>query len=148
MLHDVGKIGVPDAILLKTGPLDEEEHAIIKRHPEMGSSLLADGDSPVLRLGAQIALTHHERWDGHGYPRGLADGDIPTAGRIAGIADVFDAMTSKRVYRPALPVTDAIEHMQSERARHFDPQLLDLFIRSIDDIETIRAAYPDTPAST
>jgi putative two-component system response regulator len=146
MLHDVGKIGVPDAILLKEGPLNDGEREIIERHAVLGRFLLANGDSAVLALGAEIAFTHHERWDGAGYPRGLVDDQIPLSGRITGIADVFDALTSDRVYRPALPIETAIEQMRAERDRHFDPELLDLFLGSVDEIEAIRAAHPDRTA--
>ena len=143
MLHDVGKIGIPDSILLKPGPLDGEERAIMKRHAALGSELLSDGTSPVLILGAQIALTHHERWDGSGYPNGLAGDEIPPAGRIAAIGDVFDALTSHRVYRPAMPVAEALAQMRAERGRHFDPELLDLFVDALDEFEAIRVAHPD-----
>ncbi len=143
MLHDVGKIGIPDSILLKPGPLDAQERAIIERHSELGSRMLADGRSPVLSLGAEIALSHHERWDGTGYPQRLAADDIPIAGRIAAIGDVFDALTSDRVYRPALPVGEAIDEMRTQSARHFDPGLLELFLGARDQLEAIRAAHPD-----
>jgi cyclic di-GMP phosphodiesterase len=146
MLHDVGKIGIPDAILLKPGPLTDEEFAIIKRHPSLGSSLLAQGDSPVLRLGAEIALTHHERWDGLGYPRGLAGEEIPIFGRIVAVADAFDAMTSERVYQAAMTLDEAIAEIQAERARQFDPGLVDLLVASIDDLAAIRARNPEAPA--
>jgi putative two-component system response regulator len=144
MLHDVGKIGIPDSILLKPGPLDSEEREIIKRHSLLGNRLLANGRSPVLTLGAQIALSHHERWDGSGYPDGLAKERIPIAARIAAIGDVFDALTSDRVYAPAVPFPEAVEQMREERGRHFDPQLLDLFLASTDQLQAIRAAHPDT----
>ena len=143
MLHDVGKIGIPDSILLKPGPLDTEEREIIKRHSILGNRMLSDGHSPVLILGAQIALSHHERWDGTGYPYGLAEGDIPIAGRIVAIGDVFDALTSDRVYRPAMTVPDAIDEMRAQAGRQFDPELLDLFFGAIDHLEAIRAAHPD-----
>ena len=146
MLHDVGKIGIPDAILLKPGPLEEDEFAIIKRHPVIGNRLLANGTSPVLILGAQIALAHHERWDGAGYPHGLAGDEIPIAGRIAAIGDVFDALTSDRVYRGAVPFEDAVEHMRSERGRHFDPALLDVFLSSPEELHAIRLTHPDPAA--
>lgn len=143
MLHDVGKIGIPDSILLKPGPLDREERAIMKRHAALGSELLADGSSPVLNLGAQIALTHHERWDGSGYPNGLAGDQIPAAGRLAAIGDVFDALTSDRVYRRAMPVAEAVAQMRAERGRQFDPVLLDVFCDALDEIAAIRVAVPD-----
>jgi len=143
MLHDVGKIGIPDSILLKAGPLDREERTIMKRHAALGSELLADGSSPVLVLGAQIALTHHERWDGNGYPHGVAGEAIPAAGRVAAIGDVFDALTSDRVYRQAMPVAEAAAQMGAERGRQFDPDLLDVFLGALDDFEAIRAAHPN-----
>jgi putative two-component system response regulator len=147
MLHDVGKIGIPDAILLKPGPLTDDEFAIIKRHPSLGSSLLAEGESPVLRLAAEIALTHHERWDGSGYPRGLAGESIPVYGRIAAIADAFDAMTSDRVYREARPVTEALAEIRQERGRLFDPHLVDVFVSSVDELASIRSDHPERPAA-
>jgi putative two-component system response regulator len=147
MLHDVGKIGVPDSILLKPGPLTDDEFEVIKRHPALGQALLSDGHSQVLILGAQIALTHHERWDGTGYPSGLAADNIPLAGRIAAIADVFDALTSDRVYRAALPIEHAIQVMLDQRGRHFDPDLLDLLLASTEELGVIRSKYPDPPAS-
>jgi putative two-component system response regulator len=143
MLHDVGKIGVPDSILLKPGPLDPEERGIIERHSQLGNRMLIDGRSPVLMLGAQIALAHHERWDGTGYPHRLAEDDIPVAGRIAAIGDVFDALTSNRVYRQAMSVGDAVGLMRSEGGRHFDPHLLNLFLGAGDQLEAIRATHPD-----
>jgi len=142
-LHDVGKVAVPDSILLKRGKLTPEEFEIIKNHAETGFQMLSGSTSEVVQLGALIARTHHERWDGSGYPRGLAGEAIPPEGRIAAVADVFDALTSDRVYRSALPVTSAIELMRSERATHFDPRLLDLFIGALPEVETIRQAYAD-----
>jgi putative two-component system response regulator len=145
MLHDVGKIGVPDAILLKPGPLSDEEFRAVRRHPDLGVSLLADGASRVMVLGARIALTHHERWDGAGYPGGLAGNAIPIEGRVAAIADVFDALTSRRVYRPAMAPDQAMVMMRAERGRHFDPDLLDLFDGSIVEMLAIRDRHPDPP---
>jgi putative two-component system response regulator len=147
MLHDVGKIGIPDAILLKAGPLTDDEFSIIKRHPALGNLLLAAGESPVLRLGAEIALTHHERWDGHGYPHGLAAESIPVFGRIAAIADSFDAMTSDRVYRPAMPIGDALSEIRAQRGRQFDPHLVDVFVSSMDELVAIRSDHPEAPAA-
>ncbi|MFZ0171318.1 MAG: response regulator [Acidimicrobiales bacterium] len=145
MLHDVGKIGVPDAILLKPGPLTEEEFAIIRRHPALGASLIGEGTSRVLLLGARIALTHHERWDGAGYPAGLAGEAIPLEGRIAAVADVFDALTSHRVYRRDIAADQAIEMMLAERGRQLDPDLLDLFESSMIEMLAIRDEYADAP---
>ena len=142
-LHDVGKVAIPDSILLKQGKLTPDEFEVIKGHAETGFQMLSGSASEIVQMGAQIALTHHERWDGSGYPRGLAGDDIPMEGRIAAIADVFDALTSDRVYRAALPVKSAIEMMQGERGRHFDPELLDAFCLVLPEIEAIRQAYAD-----
>jgi putative two-component system response regulator len=133
-LHDVGKIGVPDAVLLKPGPLSTEEQEIMQRHTVIGHRMLSDSASPLLQLGASIALTHHERWDGTGYPSGMAGEGIPPEGRVTAIADVYDALTNHRPYRPALDPADAIAHMRSGRGRHFDPDLLDLFVDTIDEV--------------
>jgi putative two-component system response regulator len=142
-LHDVGKVAVPDSILLKRGKLTPEEFEIIKGHAETGFQMLSGSSSEVVQLGALIARTHHERWDGAGYPRGLRGEDIPPEGRIAALADVFDALTSDRVYRSALPVKSAIELMREERESHFDPDLFDLFVEALPEIEAIRQAYAD-----
>ncbi len=142
-LHDVGKVAVPDSILLKPGKLTPEEFEVIKGHAETGYEMLAGSSSEVVQLGAQIARTHHERWDGGGYPRGLLGEEIPTEGRIAAVADVFDALTSDRVYRPALPVKSAIQMMREESGRHFDPELLDAFFGARSEIDAIRHAYAD-----
>jgi putative two-component system response regulator len=142
-LHDVGKVAVPDSILLKRGKLTPEEFEVIKDHAETGFQMLADSAAEVVQLGALIARTHHERWDGSGYPLGLAGEDIPPEGRIAAVADVFDALTSDRVYRSALPVQSALKMMQDERGRHFDPELLDAFFFAQAEIDAIRQAYAD-----
>lgn len=142
-LHDIGKIGVSDTILLKPGPLSADEHTAIRRHAEIGYRLLAAASSPLLRTAAGIARGHHEWWDGSGYPRGLLGDEIPPETRIAAVADVFDALTSHRVYRPALPVDSALEIMTELRGRQFEPRLLDAFVGSIDETQAIRAAYPD-----
>jgi putative two-component system response regulator len=126
-LHDVGKIGIPDGILMKPGPLLPAERVIMQGHPLIGYGILKDSESSVLRLAADIALTHHERVDGSGYPNHLAGNEIPLAGRIAAIADVFDALTSKRVYRPAFSVDRAVEMMKKGHGTQFDPDLLSLF---------------------
>ena len=127
-LHDVGKVGVPDHILMKPGALDADERAVMERHCEIGHRILSGSSAPVLQLAATIALTHHERFDGSGYPHGLQGEAIPVEGRIAAIADVFDAMTTNKVYRPAIPMTEAVDIMTAERGKHFDPTLLDLFL--------------------
>jgi HD domain-containing protein/B12 binding protein len=127
-LHDVGKVAIPDAILLKEGPLTPEERSIVETHAEEGHRLLRGSSSSILDMGATIALSHHERWDGGGYPRGLSGEQIPIEGRIVAIADVFDALTSNRVYRPAFTVERAVEMMLEESAEHFDPTLLSAFM--------------------
>jgi methanogenic corrinoid protein MtbC1 len=127
-LHDVGKVAIPDAILLKPGPLTPEERAIIETHAEEGYRLLRGSSSSVLELAASIALSHQEKWDGTGYPRGLVGEAIPIEGRIVAIADVFDALTTDRVYRGAFPVEEAIRMMSEQRGKHFDPVLLDAFM--------------------
>lgn len=125
MLHDIGKIVVPDQILLKPGPLTPAERTLMERHVVVGHEMLGASDDPVLRLAAVIALTHHERPDGTGYPNGLRGDEIPVEGRIAAVADVFDALTSDRVYRRALPFPVAFELMQQGRGTQFDPRVLD-----------------------
>jgi methanogenic corrinoid protein MtbC1 len=127
-LHDVGKVAIPDAILLKPGPLTPEERAIVETHAEEGHRLVRGSSSSILDMAATIALSHQEKWDGTGYPRGLKGETIPIEGRIVAVADVFDALTSDRVYRKAFPVEDAVQMMREQRGRHFDPVLLDAFM--------------------
>lgn len=141
MLHDVGKIGISDSVLLKPGPLTAEEFSAVQRHPAIGQRLLSAGLSPVLVLGARIAATHHERWDGTGYPGELAGTEIPIEGRITAVADVFDALTSDRVYRKAYSIAAAFEIIESQREKHFDPGLVDLFLETPSDIFTIFAMH-------
>jgi methanogenic corrinoid protein MtbC1 len=136
-LHDVGKVAIPDAILLKPGPLTAEERAIIETHAEEGHRLLRGSSSSILELATSIALSHQEKWDGTGYPRGLRGEAIPIEGRIVAIADVFDALTSDRVYRKAFSVDEAIQMMREQRGLHFDPVLLDAFM------EVLESSGPD-----
>jgi putative two-component system response regulator len=126
-LHDIGKIGVPDAILLKPGRLTEAEFAAMKTHTTIGAGILSGGTSTLLRMAERIALSHHERWDGQGYPYGRHGTEVPLAGRIVAIADVFDALTHERPYKQAWPVATAVAEMLSQRERQFDPALLDAF---------------------
>ncbi len=133
-MHDIGKIGVSDEILRKPGKLSEDEWVEMRRHPLIGNDILAGSDSELLRLGGLMALTHHERWDGSGYPHGIAREVIPIEGRIVALADVFDALTSERPYKPAFDVDHAVTVMRAERGRHFDPDLLDLFLTLVDDV--------------
>ncbi len=138
-LHDVGKIGIPDAILLKPGPLTAEEMRVMKMHCRIGHGILSRHNTPLLQLAATIALTHHERWDGSGYPAGLAGEAIPIEGRIVAIADVFDALTYDRPYKRAWPVEDAIHEIQSQAGRQFDPFLVEVFNQSLELILQVRA---------
>jgi len=142
-LHDVGKIGIPDTILLKPGALTEEEFEIIKTHTEIGYRILSGSNSDLLNLGASIAYSHHEKFDGTGYPKGLAGEDIPIEGRIAAICDVFDALTSDRVYKAAMSTEKALTILRDGRGNHFDPALLDSFIESLDEIIVLKAKFVD-----
>jgi putative two-component system response regulator len=126
-LHDIGKIGIPDDVLLKPGKLTDSEFAAIKTHTTIGAEILAGSESPLLNLAEEIALTHHERWDGTGYPQQLAGEAIPPAGRIAAIADVFDALTHDRPYKQAWPTELAINEVIGQRGKQFDPQVVDAF---------------------
>jgi methanogenic corrinoid protein MtbC1 len=139
-LHDVGKVAIPDSILLKPGPLTDEERLIVETHAEEGYRLLRGSSSSILDLAATIALSHHEKWDGTGYPRGIAAEAIPIEGRIVAIADVFDALTSDRVYRKAFPLEKAVAMMREQRGQHFDPVLLDAFL------EVLGSSGPDARA--
>jgi len=127
-LHDIGKIGIPDSVLLKPGRLTPEEYEIMKRHTIIGSRILADGHCDVVRVAGQIARSHHERWDGTGYPDRLAGEAIPLEARIVGLVDVYDALMHHRPYRPAWPEQQVLAYLASERGRHFDPRLCDVFL--------------------
>ena len=148
VMHDVGKIGIPDNILLKPGKLNPEEWTIMKTHAEIGYRILSGSNSELLKLGASIALTHHERMDGKGYPQGLVEDEIPMEGRIAAIADVFDALTTNRVYRRAYPLGEALEIMKAGRGDQFDPRLLDTFFDSMDMVLGIKERYEDEAPAT
>lgn len=137
-LHDVGKIGIPDAILLKPGKLDTQEFETMKNHAEIGHRLLTGSSAELLRLAATIALTHHERWDGTGYPRGLSDHAIPIDGRIVAVADVFDALTSTRPYKTAMPIPEALAILKASRGTHFDPEVVDAFLDLSEEMAAIR----------
>jgi putative two-component system response regulator len=164
-LHDIGKIGIPDAILLKPGKLDPEEFELMQKHSaygrkivhamdalefasfaghaELGSTLLGDCTSPVLQMASRISLTHHERWDGSGYPLGLAGTDIPLEGRITAVADVFDALSSRRPYKAAFPMAKCVEILEEGRGQHFDPEVLDAFHTQRDEIVRVQIEYAD-----
>ena len=160
-LHDVGKIGIPDAILLKPGKLTFQEMEVMRKHCEYGRNILSGGvapaeldaprsgvpprfcESPILELSAKIAMSHHEKWDGSGYPKRLSGEAIPIEGRITGVADVFDALISRRPYKKALPMDRCFEILEEGRGSHFDPQVLDAFFSRVDDIVRITSDLPD-----
>ncbi len=142
-MHDVGKIGVPDNILLKPGKLDAEEWELMKKHAEFGMEIIGEEESPLLKMSGIIALSHHEKWDGSGYPNGLAGEDIPLEGRIVAIADVFDALTSERPYKKAWSVDDAVNFIKENSGSHFDPDLVPLFLKALPEILQIKANYVD-----
>jgi putative two-component system response regulator len=139
-MHDVGKIAVPDAILLKQGPLTADERAIMERHAERGYRMLEGSSSDLVQLAAEIALNHHERWDGAGYPNRRLDKDIPLSGRIVAVADVFDALTSERPYKKAWPLDKAKEYVLSQSGSQFDPACVDAFLLAWDAIAGVAAA--------
>jgi len=142
-MHDVGKLGTPDHILLKPARLTVQEYDLMKRHPVIGYEILKDSASPVLQMAAQIALSHHEKFDGSGYPYGLARDDIPVLGRIVAVADVFDALTSERPYKRAWEVDRAVTFLQDGRGNHFDPDCVDAFLSEWDTVVAIRRRYRD-----
>lgn len=142
-MHDVGKIGIPDYILLKPGKLEPGEWEVMKTHAEIGARLLEGGGGDLLEMARTIAWTHHEKWDGSGYPRGLAGDAIPEAGRICAVADVFDALLSVRPYKRPWSFDEAVDYVKAHSGVHFDPRLADLFLRHLDAITAIRARFPD-----
>ena len=142
-MHDVGKIGIPDAVLRKPGPLDAEEWATMRRHPEIGAEIIGEHPAGVLQLAREIALTHHEKWNGTGYPQGLAGDAIPLSARIVAIADVFDALTTRRPYKEPWPVQDALDHIAAQSGQHFDPDLVVLFAPLLPQLLEIRARWAD-----
>ncbi len=142
-MHDIGKIGIPDRILLNPGKLDADEWRIMKTHTELGAAILGGSDSEILRMAASVALSHHEKWDGSGYPRGLKGSDIPLPGRLTAIADVFDALCSRRPYKEPFPVDQALDIIRKGRGQHFDPEIVDVFLSSQADILAIREHFVD-----
>ena len=142
-MHDVGKIGIPDAVLRKPGPLDADEWATMRRHPEIGAEIIGEHPSGVLQLAREIALAHHEKWDGSGYPRYLAGEAIPLSARIVAIADVFDALTTRRPYKEPWPVQEAMNHIAAQAGKHFDPALVALFAPLLPQLLEIRARWAE-----
>ena len=142
-MHDVGKIGIPDRILLKPGALDADEWAIMKRHPEIGAQIIGQHSDELLQAARTIALCHHEKWDGSGYPRGLRGEEIPLLGRIAALADVFDALTCARPYKRAWSLEEALAYIEAQAGAHFDPGLIAPFRRALPQILAIRERFAD-----
>lgn len=143
-MHDIGKIGIPDHILLKPGRFTDDERAVMMRHTLIGAEIIGHDDSDLLGLARTVALTHHERWDGTGYPEGLQGDDIPIEGRITAICDVFDALTSARPYKKAWSEEAAVDFIKSQSAGAFDPRLVTLFLGLLPEIAQIRARYADS----
>ncbi|MBV5285977.1 MAG: two-component system response regulator [Methyloversatilis sp.] len=143
-MHDIGKIGIPDAVLLKPGPLSKAEWAVMRQHPEIGAEIIGEHDDELLQTARTIALTHHERFDGSGYPRGLIGEDIPLFGRIVAIADVFDALMTARPYKPAMPIDETLQVMGRNTGLHFDPALMEVLPSVLPDMLRINATYADT----
>ena len=142
-MHDIGKIGIPDNILGKPGKLDADEWAIMQTHVTIGGDIIGDNESELLQLAQEIALYHHEKWDGSGYPHKLSGTDIPLSARIVAIADVFDALTSERPYKTAWPLEKAIGLIQEEAGKHFDPTLVPIFIEKLDEMLSIKESFTD-----
>ncbi|AOY58787.1 MULTISPECIES: HD-GYP domain-containing protein [Desulfococcus] len=145
-MHDIGKIGIPDRILLKPGKLDAEEWDIMKQHTVIGGKILQGADNDFLKMGEKIALSHHEKWDGSGYPNGLEKDEIPMEGRIVAVVDVFDALTSKRPYKDPFPTEKSFEIIEEGRGGHFDPDVVDAFFDIRNEILDIKARYRNEEA--
>ncbi len=142
-MHDIGKIGIADSILLKPGKLDSAEWEVMKSHTTIGAQLLSEGDSDLMSMAHDIALTHHEKWDGSGYPHGLAGTDIPQAGRIAALADVVDALVSKRPYKEGWTIEETIAHVEENSGRHFDPDLVEVFLTKLPQVQEIQQRFSE-----
>ena len=142
-MHDIGKIGIPDHILLKPGPLTPEEWDVMKRHPIIGAEIIGEHSSSLLKLARQIALCHHEKWNGMGYPNGLMGEDIPIEARIVAVADVFDALTTERPYKKAWTVEAALEVLHKDAGSHFDPKLVALFVQVLPQILEIKERWAE-----
>lgn len=143
-MHDIGKVGIPDNVLLKPGKLDAAEWEVIKQHAEIGAKILENSPSNIIKLAQEIALTHHERWDGNGYPSGMQSTNIPISGRIVMVADVFDALNSDRPYKKAWPIDKIIEYMKEQSKIMFDPNIIDMFLNNIDEIIGVKEEIEKT----
>ncbi|MBU6259367.1 MAG: HD domain-containing protein [Burkholderiales bacterium] len=137
-MHDIGKIGVPDGVLKKPGGFTPEERAVMNQHPRIGAEILGRSRIPLFQLAAEVALAHHERWDGRGYPGGLAGTAIPLSGRIVAVTDFFDALTMDRCYRPAFSDARAVEMLRAERGRAFDPAIVDTYLAHVGELIALR----------
>jgi putative two-component system response regulator len=146
-MHDIGKIGIPDKILLKPGKLTAEEWEIMKKHTIIGADILKGSNINFVRMGETIAMTHHEKWNGSGYPYGLKGRKIPLVGRITAIADVFDALTSDRPYKKAFSIEKSNQIILQERGKHFDPDVVDAFFEVQDAILQIKESYQEDQES-
>jgi putative two-component system response regulator len=142
-MHDIGKIGIPDHVLLKPGKLDPGEWTIMKTHVDIGVEILTGSNFALMNMAAEIAQNHHEKWDGTGYPCGLVGEDIPLAGRVVALADVFDALTTARPYKKAWPVDEAVKFIKEQSGRHFEPKLVSLFVDILPEILKIREQYAE-----
>jgi len=142
-MHDIGKIGIPDAVLLKPGKLDADEWHIMKKHAEFGAEIIGKHETPLLQMAEEIAICHHEKWDGSGYPNGLKGTDIPLSARIVAIADVFDALTSERPYKKAWSEERALTLLREESGRHFDPELIPHFFNSLSRVRDIQQKFKE-----
>jgi putative two-component system response regulator len=140
-MHDVGKLGIPDSILLKPGPFDADEREIMNTHTTIGAQILSGSTSPVIQMGERVALTHHEKWNGTGYPNGLSGEDIPIEARICSVVDFFDALTMDRPYRKAVPNDEVVEMILSENGTSFDPSVVEVFVKVRGDLESIQEEY-------
>src|SRR5579872_2128825 len=147
-MHDVGKVAIPDRILLKEGKLTPDAWAIMKSHAQAGYDILRETDSKLIQLGAEIALSHHEKYDGSGYPKGLKGWEIPLSGRICAIGDVFDALLSVRPYKPAWSLPDTIDTLKRGKGNHFDPDLIDRFIECMPELQAVRREFSDSESSS
>jgi putative two-component system response regulator len=142
-MHDIGKIGIPDHILLKPGRLDDEEMRVMQQHPRIGAEILANTNSELIQLAHSVALYHHEKWDGTGYPAQLKGEAIPIEGRIVAVADVFDALTNKRPYKEAWTVEKTMALINEQSGKHFDPQVVDALVRELDNVMQMVAQWQD-----
>ncbi|HSX85368.1 MAG TPA: HD domain-containing phosphohydrolase [Cellvibrio sp.] len=142
-MHDIGKIGIPDSILQKPGKLTPEEWAIMREHPVIGARIIGVHTVGLLHMAHDIALTHHERWDGSGYPRGIQGEEIPVVGRIVAVADVFDALTTQRPYKKAWPLNEAIAYIREQRGKHFDPHLVEVFLEQLPAILEVKERWAE-----